>query len=89
MVLGFIGVKLVLEALHENELPFINGGEHVGWAPEIPIWLSLAVILGTLTVTTVASLAKVSRDPGAAKHVPAATPPDASDGPSDEGRSEQ
>ena len=89
VVLGFIGVKLVLEALHENELPFINGGEHVGWAPEIPIWLSLAVILGTLTVTTVASLAKVSRDPGAAKHVPAATPPDASDGPSDEGRSEQ
>ena len=57
-LLGFIGVKLFLHALHENELPFINGGEHVEWAPEIPIWLSLAVIVGTLVVTTVASLAK-------------------------------
>ena len=26
-ILAFIGVKLVLHALHENELPFINGGE--------------------------------------------------------------
>ena len=41
VILGFIGVKLILEALHTNELPFVNGGEHVGWAPEIPIWLSL------------------------------------------------
>ena len=57
-LLGFIGVKLFLHALHENELPFINGGEHVEWAPEIPIWLSLAVIVGTLVITTVASLAK-------------------------------
>ena len=57
-LLGFIGVKLFLHALHENEVPFINGGEPVGWAPEIPIWLSLAVIVGTLVVTTVASLAK-------------------------------
>jgi tellurite resistance protein TerC len=56
VILGFIGVKLVLEALHTNELPFINGGEHVDWAPEIPIWLSLSVILGTLAVATVASL---------------------------------
>jgi tellurite resistance protein TerC len=57
-VLAFIGVKLVLEALHGNEVAFINGGEHVG-VPEIPIWLSLAVILSTLVVTTVASLVKV------------------------------
>ncbi len=57
LLLGFIGVKLVLEALHVNELPFINGGEHVGWAPEIPIWLSLTVILGILVVTAAASLA--------------------------------
>lgn len=60
-ILGFIGVKLVLEALHTNELPFINGGEHVSWAPEIPIWLSLTVILGTLTVATVASLVATRR----------------------------
>lgn len=55
-LLGFIGVKLVLHALHVNELPFINGGEHVTWAPEIPIWLSLSVIVGTLVITTVVSL---------------------------------
>ena len=56
LLLGFIGVKLVLHAMHENELPFLNGGEHITWAPEIPIWLSLAVIVGTLAVTTVLSL---------------------------------
>src|SRR3712207_8259235 len=50
-----IGVKLVLEALHTNELPFVNGGEHVEWAPEVPTWLSLSVIVATLTVATVAS----------------------------------
>jgi len=49
-------VKLVLHALHENELPFINGGHHVSWAPDIPIWVSLLVIVGTLAITTVASL---------------------------------
>ena len=62
VVLGFIGVKLVLEALADNNLPFINGGEHVGWAPHIPIWLSLLVILGTLGIATAASLIKSSRD---------------------------
>ncbi|MEH1099820.1 TerC family protein [Micromonospora sp. CPCC 205561] len=62
VVLGFIGVKLVLEALADNNLPFINGGEHVSWAPHIPIWLSLTVILGTLAVATAASLIKSSRD---------------------------
>ncbi len=67
VVLGFIGVKLVMEALHENELPFINGGEHIDSIPEIPIWLSLLVILGVLTVTTVASLLKVRKDPEAAR----------------------
>ena len=61
VILAFIGVKLVLEALHTNELPFINGGEHVDWAPEIPIWLSLTVILGTLTIATVASLVATRR----------------------------
>jgi tellurite resistance protein TerC len=55
-VLGFIGVKLVLEALHDNDLPFINGGEPIGWAPHIPIWVSLVVIVATLGVATIASL---------------------------------
>jgi tellurite resistance protein TerC len=56
VLLAFIGVKLVLHALHENTLPFVNGGEPVTWAPDIPIWLSLVVIVGILAVTTVASL---------------------------------
>jgi tellurite resistance protein TerC len=62
VVLAFIGVKLVLDALHTNQVPFINGGHGVHWAPEIPIWLSLLVIVGTLGTATVASLAKSSRD---------------------------
>lgn len=61
-LLFFIGVKLILHALHENELGFINGGEHVEWAPDIPIWLSLTVIIGTLVITAVASLAKDRAD---------------------------
>jgi tellurite resistance protein TerC len=56
VLLGFIGLKLILHAMHENELPFINGGEHIGWAPDIPILFSLGVIVGVLAVTTVASL---------------------------------
>jgi tellurite resistance protein TerC len=62
IVLGFIGVKLVLEALHTNSLPFVNSGEPFEWAPEIPIWLSLLVILTTLAVTTALSLIKSGRD---------------------------
>jgi TerC family integral membrane protein len=61
-VLGFIGVKLVLEALHTNTLPFLNNGHGLHWAPEIPIWLSLLVIVGTLGLATAASLIKSSRD---------------------------
>ncbi|HLL68526.1 MAG TPA: TerC family protein [Micromonosporaceae bacterium] len=56
LVLGFIGVKLILEALHGNNVPFINGGDPVKWAPEISITVSLSVILGTLAITTIASL---------------------------------
>ena len=60
-LLFYIGIKLVLHALHENELPFINGGEpvhHIGPipVPEVPTLLSLAVIILTLTITAVASL---------------------------------
>jgi tellurite resistance protein TerC len=62
-ILFFIGVKLLLHALHENELPFINGGDPVP-VPEIPTLLSLAVIVLTLFLTMVASLVKtrLSRD---------------------------
>jgi tellurite resistance protein TerC len=74
IILAFIGVKLVLEALHENNLPFINGGEHVP-VPTIGIALSLSVIVGVLAITTIASLIKARRDPA----VVAAPAPDAVD----------
>lgn len=60
-ILGFIGVKLLLHALHENNIPFINGGENVR-VPEIDTTVSLLVILGILVVTVVASLIKDRRD---------------------------
>ncbi len=60
VILAFIAVKLVLHALHENTLPFINGGEPVH-VPEISTGLSLAVIAGTLVVATVASLVRSRR----------------------------
>jgi len=62
VILGFIGVKLVLHALHVNELPFINGGESVDWAPEIPIWFSLLFIGLTIAIATVLSLRKTRGD---------------------------
>ncbi len=55
IVLGFIGVKLVLEAMHTNELPFVNGGEPFD-VPVPSTIVSLAVIIGVLVVTAVASL---------------------------------
>jgi tellurite resistance protein TerC len=54
-ILGFIGVKLILHALHENNLPFVNDGEPVK-VIEIGIGMSLGVIAGVLLVTVVASL---------------------------------
>ena len=62
VILAFIGVKLVLHAMHEYHLD-----ERVGINGEIPIWVSLGVIIVTLAVTTVASLAKSSRDAKAAE----------------------
>jgi tellurite resistance protein TerC len=47
VILGFIGLKLVLHALHEY-------GAH--WAPDIGIAPSLGVIVGTLAVVTATSL---------------------------------
>jgi tellurite resistance protein TerC len=52
-ILAFIGVKLILDAMHAT------GFE---WAPQVPIWLSLAVIGVTMLVTTVTSLLKARRD---------------------------
>ncbi|WP_182347572.1 TerC family protein [Tomitella gaofuii] len=63
VILAFIAVKLILHALHENTLPFINGGEPVH-VPEISTGLSLGVIAATLLVATVASLLKSRRGGG-------------------------
>ena len=57
-ILAFIGVKLVLHAMHVNELPFINGGQPIDWAPEIDTVTSLFVILGTMALATLASLVR-------------------------------
>jgi tellurite resistance protein TerC len=55
-ILAFIGVKLVSHAMHVNELPFINGGKHIEWAPEIPTTVSLGVIVAAIVVSAVASI---------------------------------
>lgn len=56
IILAWIGIKLVLHALHTNELPFINGGKHLESIPEISTELSLGVIVIVLVFTTVISL---------------------------------
>ncbi len=65
-ILAFIGVKLVFHAMHVNELPFINGGEHIEWAPEISTWMSLGVIIVAMTVATIASLVASRKEAKAA-----------------------
>lgn len=60
-ILAFIGVKLVLHAMHENELPFINGGKHIEWAPDISTETSLIVIGGSIILAAVASYVRLAR----------------------------
>lgn len=62
VILSFIGIKLILEALHANTLPFINGGRGIEWAPEISVSVSLGVIVVTLAVTVIASLVRSAMD---------------------------
>ncbi|HCH22042.1 MAG TPA: tellurium resistance protein TerC [Bifidobacterium sp.] len=59
VVLGFIGIKLIMEALHGNSLPFLNGGQPVSWVPEVPTWLSLAVIVVAIGGAALASVLKM------------------------------
>jgi tellurite resistance protein TerC len=61
-ILAFIGVKLVLHALHTNELPFLNGGKGIEWAPEIPTLVSLGVIVVSMAIAVGASLIKLRMD---------------------------
>lgn len=55
-ILAFIGFKLVAHAMHVNELPFINGGEHIDWAPEISSNTSLIVIVSAIAVSAIVSI---------------------------------
>ncbi|MFF4417921.1 TerC family protein [Streptosporangium sp. NPDC001559] len=66
-ILGFIGVKLIAEALHSSG---------VSWAPEVPIWLSLSVIGVTMVITTGASLIKARRDAREGEHITTAASAD-------------
>ena len=85
-ILGFIGIKLVIHALHTNEVPFINGGEHVTVVPEINTWVSLGFIIVPLALTTVLSLRRTRRDARdaalstARAATPGVLPPSESDG---------
>ena len=65
-ILAFIGAKLFAHALHVNEVPFINGGRPVDWAPEISTVASLVVIVAAMLVATGASLAASRREKRAA-----------------------
>jgi tellurite resistance protein TerC len=55
-ILAFIGFKLVAHAMHVNELPFINGGQHIDWAPEISSNTSLIVIVSAIAVSAIVSV---------------------------------
>lgn len=60
-ILGFIGVKLIMHAMHENELPFINAGQPIEWIPDIPVWVSLAFIAVAMSIATIASLVSLKK----------------------------
>jgi tellurite resistance protein TerC len=55
-ILAFIGFKLITHAMHENELPFINGGQHIEWAPDIDSITSLGVIVASIAISAVVSV---------------------------------
>ena len=61
-ILAFIGVKLFLHALHENAVPFINGGHGVEWAPDISTLTSLGVIVVTMAIAVGASVIRLRMD---------------------------
>lgn len=67
VILGFIGVKLLLEAAHLNISKSF---------PEVSIPVSLGFIVTVLVITTVASLRKTKKDPSAVRHL---TPPPGED----------
>lgn len=57
-ILGFIGFKMIFEALHAVDVDYI-AGIHI---PEVPLSVSLGFIITALTITTVASLTATRKD---------------------------
>ena len=55
-VLAFIGVKLVLEGLHDNPFDFVDGGRPFEHLPHVSTTVSLIVVAGTLAVTALLGL---------------------------------
>ena len=56
VILGFIGLKLINHALHENTLPFIADGRSITFVPEPSTEFSLGLIVVTLLLVAVTSL---------------------------------
>lgn len=61
-ILAFIGFKLITHAMHANELPFINGGQHIEWAPDIDSITSLVVIVVAIAVSAAVSVIAASQE---------------------------
>jgi tellurite resistance protein TerC len=57
VLLLFIGVKLILEVVHEDWQPFAAGKQSVP-VPVPSAGVSLAVVVGVLAVTVIASMIK-------------------------------
>ena len=55
-ILGFIGIKLLIHAIHEAPLDFIPGFHVLERIPEVPIWMSLGFIVVAMGVSIIASL---------------------------------
>ncbi len=61
-ILGFIGVKLIAEALADNTVPFINNGQPIEWIPHFGIIFPLVFIVSAIVISAGASLWKLHRD---------------------------
>ena len=59
VVLGFIGVKLIMEPCTAIPCRSSTAAKAVHWVPEVPTWLSLAVIVLAIGGASVASVIKM------------------------------
>jgi tellurite resistance protein TerC len=62
VILGWIGVKLVIHALADNQLPFVNGGEPIHGLPHISTLLSLCVIVVVLVAVVLVNWVILRRE---------------------------